>query len=202
MNKLLVLITSTFLVAANNPDQAKSLGHTEYQEPAKEWKKLEEAVERTEPKSSVKVQQLRRSLEEKIDRVEQNEKKPPRNGAVFTTPNFAEPRTIQSVILRQYGAIEDLKIPLQDSKKTPWGTTQAECDFLRQTGRDPESSPLLRREAASPDEPLLIYAVDRREGKCPVLVMKGDTEDIREVPKTDEREGHEMLIPAKGAKAQ
>ncbi len=54
-------------------------------------------------------------------------------------------------------------------------------------------SPLLKREPASPDKPLLIYAVDRRQGGCSVMVMKGDPDDIRQLPL--EMDGS-PLIPA------
>ena len=52
---------------------------------------------------------------------------------------------------------------------------------------------LLKREPASPDRPLLIYAVDRRQGGCSVMVMKGDPDDIRQLPL--EMEGS-PLMPA------
>lgn len=42
--------------------------------------------------------------------------------------------------------------------------------------------PLLNREPASPDKPHHIYAVDRREGGCSVMVMKGSPDDIRPLP--------------------
>jgi len=43
-------------------------------------------------------------------------------------------------------------------------------------------APLLDRETASPDRPHLIYAVDRRQDGCSVMVMKGDPDDIRQLP--------------------
>lgn len=42
--------------------------------------------------------------------------------------------------------------------------------------------PLLNREPASPTNPHLIYAVDRRQDGCSVMVMKGDPDDIRPLP--------------------
>ena len=42
--------------------------------------------------------------------------------------------------------------------------------------------PLLDREPATPDKPHYIYAVDRREGGCSVMVMKGSPGDIRPLP--------------------
>jgi hypothetical protein len=42
--------------------------------------------------------------------------------------------------------------------------------------------PLLEREPASPDKPYHIYAVDRRQDGCAVMVMKGDPADIRPLP--------------------
>jgi hypothetical protein len=42
--------------------------------------------------------------------------------------------------------------------------------------------PLLEREPASPAKPYHIYAVDRRQDGCAVMVMKGDPADIRPLP--------------------
>ncbi|WP_298466412.1 hypothetical protein [uncultured Erythrobacter sp.] len=42
--------------------------------------------------------------------------------------------------------------------------------------------PQLDREPASPDKPHLIYAVDRRQDGCSVMVMKGNRDDIRQLP--------------------
>ena len=57
--------------------------------------------------------------------------------------------------------------------------------------------PLLDRQPASPDKPYLIYAVDRREGGCSVMVMKGNPDDIRQLPKP--MEGPVGVIPAEAA---
>ena len=46
--------------------------------------------------------------------------------------------------------------------------------------------PLLQREPASPDKPLAIYAVDRTQDGCSVMVMMGDREDIRPLPTPSE----------------
>ena len=55
--------------------------------------------------------------------------------------------------------------------------------------------PLLRRGPGSPDTPpLAIYAVDRREGRCAVMVMMGDTDDVRPLPELS-AEDH-RLMPA------
>ncbi len=42
--------------------------------------------------------------------------------------------------------------------------------------------PQLNREPASPDKPHLIYAVDRRQDGCSVMVMKDNRDDIRQLP--------------------
>lgn len=55
-------------------------------------------------------------------------------------------------------------------------------------------SPLLNREPASPDKPYLIYAVDRRQDGCSVMVMKGDPDDIRPLPLPSDRPI--LMIPA------
>ncbi len=48
--------------------------------------------------------------------------------------------------------------------------------------REERDLPSLRRETATPDEPLLIAAVDHRIGGCSVLVMHNNTSDVRPLP--------------------
>ena len=73
---------------------------------------------------------------------------------------------------------------------------------LRENCRDrialvPEerSLPKLGRDTASPDEPLLIAAVDKRIDGCAVMVMHGNTSDARPLPEFQEGSG--QLIPAR-----
>lgn len=67
-------------------------------------------------------------------------------------------------------------------------TTEAEADrsacrdrieYARRASGQP---PLLRRGPATPDDPVMIYAVDRRQDGCAVMVVKGDPQDIRPLP--------------------
>lgn len=47
-------------------------------------------------------------------------------------------------------------------------------------------APLFNREPSTPDNPpLAIYAVDQREGGCGVMVMMGNLNDVRPVPRID-----------------
>ncbi|MEM6908802.1 MAG: hypothetical protein AAF494_08985 [Pseudomonadota bacterium] len=54
--------------------------------------------------------------------------------------------------------------------------------------------PLLRRGPAAPERPLAIYAVDRREDGCSVMVVMGNPDDVRPLPAL-EAEDH-RLMPA------
>ncbi|MEM1195529.1 MAG: hypothetical protein AAGH57_05450 [Pseudomonadota bacterium] len=81
------------------------------------------------------------------------------------------------------------------------GELKQRQDYLRSTCRDRllETSkaegeeapiptpgiPLLRRGPDTPEMPLAIYAVDRREDGCGVMVMMGDINDVRTLPKTN-----------------
>lgn len=53
--------------------------------------------------------------------------------------------------------------------------------------------PLLDREPASPDKPHRIYAVDKRVDGCSVMVMMGDTADMRPLPSAPD--GPLRIIP-------
>ncbi len=55
-------------------------------------------------------------------------------------------------------------------------------DIISKAREDAGLAPLLKREPASPDKPLMVYAVDRREQDCSVMVMKGNPDDIRPLP--------------------
>lgn len=72
-----------------------------------------------------------------------------------------------------------------------------ECSDRITKAREEAGLPLLKREPASPEKPLMIYAVDRREHGCSVMVMKGNPDDIRQLP--ERMEGPPIMIPAKVA---
>jgi hypothetical protein len=56
-------------------------------------------------------------------------------------------------------------------------------EYVRAANGQP---PLLDREPASPDEAQAIYAVDRRQDGCSVMVMMGKPEEILPLPKPAE----------------
>ncbi|MGB3470082.1 MAG: hypothetical protein WBA51_04600 [Erythrobacter sp.] len=58
---------------------------------------------------------------------------------------------------------------------------------------------LFQRKPATPEKPLAIYAVERRENGCAVMVMMGDINDVRPLPETDEQ-GY-RLLPAEQAQS-
>ncbi|UYV14779.1 hypothetical protein [Porphyrobacter sp. ULC335] len=55
-------------------------------------------------------------------------------------------------------------------------------DVITQAREKAGMPPLLDREPASPDKPYHIYAVDRREAGCSVMVTAGNPADIRPLP--------------------
>ena len=61
--------------------------------------------------------------------------------------------------------------------------------------REERGLPKLERDSASPDEALLIAAVDKRVDGCAVMVMRHDTSDIRPLPEF--KEGPAQLRPAR-----
>lgn len=74
------------------------------------------------------------------------------------------------------------------------------ADRIRQARKE-LGLPQLKNEPASPDRPLLFYAVNRIEEGCGVLVMKGNPNDIRPIPEPPE--GPIRMIPAEiGADSQ
>ncbi|QIQ86123.1 hypothetical protein [Erythrobacter sp.] len=55
-------------------------------------------------------------------------------------------------------------------------------DRIEQVRRASGQPPLMQRGPATPDDPLMIYAVDRRQDGCAVMVVKGEPADIRPLP--------------------
>ena len=68
------------------------------------------------------------------------------------------------------------------------------CRDRVQEVRDERGLPELDRGTASPDEPLLIAAVDHRIGGCSVMVMRNDLSDVRPLP-TKEGQPRVQRIP-------
>lgn len=65
----------------------------------------------------------------------------------------------------------------------PFTPSDEQCrDVITQARERAGKPPLLDREPASPDKPYHIYAVDRREAGCSVMVTAGDPADIRPLP--------------------
>jgi hypothetical protein len=65
----------------------------------------------------------------------------------------------------------------------PLTPSDKQCrDVITQAREQAGKPPLLEREPASPDKPYHIYAVDRREAGCSVMVTAGDPADIRPLP--------------------
>jgi hypothetical protein len=80
--------------------------------------------------------------------------------------------------------------PQMGELRVPSGPGEAVCRDRIQEVRDERGLPRLDRETASPDEALLIAAVDKRIGGCSVMVMRNDTSDIRPLPAPQE---HRMM---------
>ena len=62
---------------------------------------------------------------------------------------------------------------------------KVDCRDRIELVRQERGLPKLQRDTASPDEPLLIAAVDHRIGGCSVLVMRENLADVRPLPAPD-----------------
>ena len=71
---------------------------------------------------------------------------------------------------------------------------KAVCRDRIELVRQERGLPTLQRDTASPDEPLLIAAVDKRIDGCSVMVMRNNTSDVRPIPEAD---GVGRLMPAR-----
>ncbi|QFT77867.1 hypothetical protein [Erythrobacter sp. THAF29] len=102
-------------------------------------------------------------------------------GASGETPQVSEveptPETSETPALAQL-----LRDPSEVTTPNDFGRC---ADRIRQA-REEMGLPELKNERASPDRPLLFYAVNRIEEGCGVLVMKGNPNDIRMIPEPPE----------------
>ena len=69
------------------------------------------------------------------------------------------------------------------------------CAVVIEQVRTRNGLPLLRREPADDEQPLLSAAVDRRIDGCPVIQMLGNPDDIRPFPEPKD-EPRLRLLPA------
>ena len=86
-------------------------------------------------------------------------------------------------------------LPERSALITPPQPAGPVCRDRIQTARAEANLPPAQPQTASPDNPLLIKAVDQRVGKCAVMVMHHDTSDIRPLPSAPQ--GPARLIPAR-----
>jgi len=85
-------------------------------------------------------------------------------------------------------------IPAPDAQFTqPEG--RIPCRDTIHAVREERGLPRLQRETASPEEPLLIAAVDHRINGCSVIVMRSNTRDVRPLPALPEGSGRLQPIP-------
>lgn len=103
---------------------------------------------------------------------------------------------------------QSLDMPGYDEPPRKWesvedaNSTPEECrDRIHQV-REANGQPALDREPADPDEGVLIWAVDRREAGCSVMVVKGDPEDIRPLPRPPEGPLFRKIPISKGSDSQ
>lgn len=64
-----------------------------------------------------------------------------------------------------------------------------ECRDTVQKTRAANGQPELDRRTADADEPMVLWAVDRRQDGCSLLVTKGDATDVRPIPEVDGKVG-------------
>ncbi|MEE4200625.1 hypothetical protein [Erythrobacter sp.] len=101
----------------------------------------------------------------------------------------------QSVSLERSKAIDESVVVLPHARSADKELCN---DRITQAREENGQPPLLDREPASPERPYAIYAVDREQDGCSVVVMMGDREDIRPLPLPPEKGG--ALLPAEPSK--
>ncbi|QZD92793.1 hypothetical protein K3162_01730 [Qipengyuania xiapuensis] len=92
-----------------------------------------------------------------------------------------------------------LDMPAYEEPASRWETIEEataedeNCrDRIREV-REETGQPELEDDTGEPEEPMVIAAVDHRIDGCSVLVMRGNTDDVRPLPKPA---GEPKLVPA------
>jgi len=86
--------------------------------------------------------------------------------------------------------------PTMREIQAPPGPGEAVCRDRIEEVRNGRGLPKLDRKAASPDDGLLIAAVDKRIDGCSVMVMRNDTSDIRPLPTAPDGPPSVQRIPS------
>jgi len=86
--------------------------------------------------------------------------------------------------------------PTMREIQAPSGPGEAVCRDRIEEVRNGRGLPKLDRKAASPDDGLLIAAVDKRIDGCSVMVMRNDTSDIRPLPTAPDGPPSVQRIPS------
>ena len=73
---------------------------------------------------------------------------------------------------------------------------EAHCEIVIEQAREQGGMPILRREPATDERPLLSAAVDRRIDGCPVIQMLGNPDDVRPFPKPEDGPALRLLPAA------
>lgn len=94
--------------------------------------------------------------------------------------------------------VDGLDHPSYETPAKPWSSVESaertrQCRDRIERARAEAGKPKLERQPASPEKPLLMYAVDHRVDGCGVLVPVSDPADIRQPPEP----GKPELIPAR-----
>ncbi|MXP09555.1 hypothetical protein [Pseudoblastomonas halimionae] len=73
---------------------------------------------------------------------------------------------------------------------------EAHCEIVIEQALEQSGMPILRRETATDERPLLSAAVDRRIDGCPVIQMLANPDDVRPFPKPEDGPALRLLATA------
>lgn len=197
MQGIYLLVSSVALIALAQPVQSKEISPDKSGASAKADLKAEyEAqIAAIQEEASARIETARACYDKLLKARAAREKAKPKREFLdpLRTPNFASPAGVKVLGCRN-GRVKETVLTLRSKSRVPWGKTQAECDGRTFFNGQTQDDILLERKLVSPQKPLLINSVDRREGGCPVMVVKDDFIKVQPLPPVPQDGA--ILLPA------
>lgn len=100
----------------------------------------------------------------------------------FRTPNYARQQKIAALGITPEGEVFELEFPLRSDSRSQKSRNSPKCDIRASQAGNDKHGLRLDRAPASPQEPFAMYAVDRTEDGCAVMVPMNYPDNVQPLP--------------------
>ncbi|MEP0191030.1 MAG: hypothetical protein ABJP70_10430 [Erythrobacter sp.] len=197
MKGIYLLVSPVLLIGLAQPVQSKETSPDKSGASVKADLKAEykAQIAAIQEEASARIETARACYHKLLKALAAREKAKPKRDFLdpLRTPDFARAAGVKVLGCRN-GRVQETVLTLRSKSRVPWGKSQAECDGRTFFSAQTQGDILLERKLVSPQKPLLINTVDRREGGCPVMVMKDDFIKVQPLPSVTQDGA--ILLPA------